>query len=130
MKTREQVNAGLADFTDPTLLLTGSAGGLHALADLFDGQASFATSNAANLLRPIGIELTLHLGAAQTQLLKVGRQIDWSISLADAKLYAELIRAVAENDKPSHTYLDVPGNIELEIVVSKDEYDPATVFVN
>lgn len=130
MTTKERVTVGMADFAEPALLMTGSAGGLRALADLFEAGNSVSPSSGSTLLDPIGIKLDLHLGATQTQLLAAGNQIDWFISFMDAKAYADLIRAVAECDKPSHTYLDVPANDELEIVVSKGEYDPATVFLN
>lgn len=126
----ERITVGIVEFVDPTLLLIGSKPALYELADLFAAEAAEFHLRAKALLNSIGGELSLHPSAQQTRLLKAGNRIDWFISSADAKAYAELVRAIADSDKPSHAYLDVSQGAPLDIVVSKDEYDPNTVFLN
>lgn len=129
MNISERITVGVVDFAKSTLLLVGNEAGLHALADLLEAKTANISSRIQALLAPVGIELNLDLTAQQTRLLKTGNRIDWFIAPADGMTYAELVRAVADSNKPSHTYLDVPGDIELEVVVSKGEYDATVVFM-
>ena len=128
MNESEQVTAGLAHFSDPTLLLIGSSKGLHALVDFFNFESSLASSKRVSPITSIGIELKLHLGALRTTLVRAGNQHDWFISSTDAKICAELVLSLAESTKPSHTYLDVVDSEKFEIIVSKDEYEPTKIF--
>jgi hypothetical protein len=130
MDTNGKLAVGLVDFDGPTLLLIGDTAGLSSLADLFAMEAEITSARTERILFPTGGELHLHFGVEETQLVKAGSKVDWFISSADSKIYAELIRSVAESERPSHNYLDVSGNVEIEIIVSKDEYDPATVFTD
>lgn len=128
MNNKDHISVGIVDFATPTLLLLGSADRLEALADLIEAGRSNSALDKIPVIQGVKIDLAFHLDAPKTHVLTMGQQFDWFISAPDAKAYAEMIREVARSVNPSHTYLDKGLSNELEIIVSKGESDPATVY--
>jgi hypothetical protein len=57
MNASERITAGVVEFADPALLLTGNKAGLHELADLLGAEGAELLLWTKALLNPIGIEL-------------------------------------------------------------------------
>jgi NADPH-dependent ferric siderophore reductase len=117
---------------DATLLLTGDHSGLEALAELLqtlassangmtmlvDRSAVFAGNPEVKLVVTVaGSRLGMHRVASESGQ----RKFDWRLSPPLAAYFAELIRAVADAQQPSHQYLDGEAD-DIAVVVSKDEY--------
>lgn len=116
------------------VLFAGNGEALERLADFLESIADRA-ANVTTLLNkePLftpkrGVRLTLMLSDSPLGMYKTGfdakdTQFEWHISGALALRLAELIRAVARANGPSHQYLDSGGYDDIPVIVSKGEYD-------
>jgi hypothetical protein len=114
------------------------AGDQHALEDLaaFLNRLVMAPANVTTILdaEPLflpkrGIRLTLTITDPPLGMRRIASdssepRFEWRISKALAARFAELTRAVASTDQPSHQYLDGDRD-DVTVIVSKGEYDEA-----
>lgn len=121
---------GIADFTDPTLLMIGDAQSLSWLADQIEARLllDFAAMDA--FVKQVKVNLRVIPTAEGGNLNRNGNNtFDWLISLAESRQFAEQLRELAASKSPAHAYLDAASNKSgVEVVVSKGEYDLAAVF--
>ena len=75
--------------------------------------------------REIRLTLTISDSALGMRRIASGSsepRFEWRISKSLAARFAQLTRAVASLDQPSHQYLDANGNDEVTVMVSNGEY--------
>ncbi len=129
----DPVYVGLPDFDEPTLLICGSGSGLSQLADFIESRRTLDAGSTANTEAPvILVNLQLMLSTIKGTKSHLSTQtnnvISWSIAVDDAQPIAARLRALAASECPAHLYIDVASVDGLQILVSKDEYDPTTIF--
>ncbi|MFZ6844167.1 hypothetical protein [Undibacterium sp. RuTC16W] len=121
------IHIGIADFTDPTLLIVGSANELISLSKLFDMEI-FDFLDISKFFISVGINLNIQIVKNDSDVTVLYKKIDWFLNCKDARNFASQIRELVKFEFPSHIYLNCSKNQSIEIVVSKDEYDPNIVF--
>jgi hypothetical protein len=118
----------LEDFNSgPTILLMGGSQDFSRLANLIEARRA---GNLSDLLATSGqssIALTLAYGVCG-RVTHSGKDFYWILSDREATEFIALLRSLAENAAPGHQYLDT-GSGEIEVVASKDEFDPRTFEV-
>jgi hypothetical protein len=119
----------------PVILFAGDQRALEDLATFLD-RLVMAPTNVTRMLdaEPLffskrGIRLTLTFADPPLGMRRIASdcaepRFEWHISKALAARFAELTRAVAHADEPSHQYLDADRD-EVTVIVSKGEYDEA-----
>lgn len=122
------MHIGLVDFSEPTLLFLGDVDALRWLAELIESRQSidFAATPFASL---VNVRLLLDPTDGESGLGRSGSGFVWSISSYEASKFAEQLRELVKSKIPAHAYLDPKSNSSgVQIVVSRDEYDPNIVF--
>jgi len=120
---------------DAVVLFAGDRQALEDLAAFLDRLVHEPTDvttmlDAESLFLPKrGVRLTLTLTGPPLGMRRIASdssqpRFEWRISKPLAARFAELTRAVASADQPSHQYLDADGD-DVTVIVSKGEYDDA-----
>ena len=123
------MHVGLADFAEPTLLILGDATSLNWLADYIESRQSLDFAAVA-FVKLVNVGLLLDSTAGDGGVNRHEAKFNWKVSLPEAQQFAEQLRALAASEVPAHAYLDSAGNTSgVEIVASKGEYSPDTIFI-
>lgn len=120
-----------ADFREPTVLFWGSATGLCRLAKFLGclgGQDTEVLLTDQSWIQAIGgIRLWVEISDPESGMRQRRRgsppEFRWRLTAETARRFAELTRPVGESVRPCHQYLDTDCIDEVEVVVSKGEYD-------
>jgi hypothetical protein len=124
------LHVGIADFAKPTLLIIGDASSLLWLANSIQERRTGRLADLSPSIKLNNVELRLSHVSDQGRLERHGDVLDWKISPLEARKVSDQLRAVATSEGPGHAYLDTCANDSgIQIVASKGEYDPDTVFV-
>lgn len=119
---------------DAAIIFVGNREALENFAAFLDGIPSGPTNVTTMFdkdplfLPRHGVRLSLtpvdsHAGMRRIQSDSSEPRFDWRISKSLASRFAELARAVAAADQPSHQYLDSNGHDDVSVILSKGEYD-------
>lgn len=123
-----KVHIGLADFSEPTLLIIGDAAALRWLADGFASQQLIDLSGSS-LLMLHGISLFFEL-ADKSEIIQIEKDIRLRVSLLESIKFAGVLQALAASNAPAHAYLDLAeNNAGINVIASKDEYNADEVFI-
>lgn len=123
------LHVGIAEFSEPTLLLLGDALVLHWLADQINACHVLRLAEMPDRVRQIGVDLRLIPGTQSGSLNLKGHVFAWEISANEAEQFAQQLRELADSIGPGHAYLDPQLNTSgVLVVASKGEYDPERIF--
>jgi len=124
------MHIGLADFTEPTLLIIVDEASLQWLAERIESRKflDFATASSVKL---INVSLLLHPVEGGGDLSRHEAKFEWKVSPLEARQFAEQLRVLAACEASAHVYLDSkPNTSGVQLVASKDEYDASIVFIH
>ncbi len=123
------LHIGIADFSEPTLLILGESEGFLWLADLIESRWTGNLSTLVPEVRLANIaELELTYPGADGGAEQRGSVVHWRIQDTAVGLFPERLRALARCGE-GHHYLDAPPSVAtLQVVASKGEYDPRVIF--
>lgn len=129
MKEHSMFYIGMADFSEPTLLLIGDEFSLRWFADQINAGCEIQFGELPNFVRQSKIDLRLIPSASSGRLTRQGNAFNWEITEAEALQFAQQLRELADSASPAHAYLDPEINIsDIQVVASKGEYNPQAVF--
>lgn len=125
---QHNLRVGLVDFADPTLLLLGEASSFNWLAEQIESRCAVVLEcEQGSDLSRLSIAPSINEG----RISKMETTLEWLMNASDAALFSQQLRQLAASPMPAHIYLDIEKNLAgLQLVASKDEYDPKQVFVN
>jgi hypothetical protein len=124
------LHIGIADFAKPTLLIVGDASSLLWLATSIQERRTGRLADLSSSIKLKNVDLRLSHANDEGRLERRSGVLDWTISPLEARKFADQLRALATSEGPGHAYLDTSANDSgIQIVASKGEYDPDTVFV-
>lgn len=112
---------------ETTLLLLGSSEGFEKLATKIELRESGDLSEI-NWVRQVCVNV--HLSYCERCAVDLSAEdVYWRICNAAARLFPEQLRGLALSQRPGHAYLECPsGEPTMQVVASRDEYDPQRVF--
>ena len=126
MTDEARLRIGVAEFSEPTLLLITDARGFRWLAGQIESRKEFTIAQTRG---PQGSRVSIRFVPKKVgRLNRAGNAFTWAISQAEATQFADQLRQLSESGTPAHAYLDSEGVIP--VVASLDEYDPEEVFRN
>lgn len=121
---------------DPTILFAGDGEALENFARFLDevfkqpANITIMLDRDPLFLPKRGVRLSMTLVNSQTGMRRIQSgssepHFEWRISKQLASRFAELARSVAGADRPSHQYLDSNEQDDVNVILSKGEYDEA-----
>jgi len=123
------LHVGIAEFSEPTLLLIGDALVLYWLADQIDARQELKLAEMPSLVSQTEVNLRLAPATHSGSLTRKGKAFSWEISADEAKQFAQQLRGLAASPGPAHAYLDPESNTSgVQVVASKEEYDLEKIF--
>src|SRR3954451_7970601 len=111
----------------PAILLIGDAQDFLWLADLIGTRWTGNLSDLLTASEQCSIAMTLAYDVCGG-VTHLGKDFYWILSDREVREAIAMLRSLAESAKPGHQYLGTGGG-EIEVVASKDEYDPKTFEV-
>lgn len=120
-KEQPNLELGLVDFEEPTLLLLGETSSFDWLACRIAEGCEFALKGR--------VSLKFIPSMQEGELSGTGNEFEWHMSHAEMALVAQQLRELATGDVPAHAYLDsIRNTAGIQIMASKGEYEPARIF--
>jgi hypothetical protein len=122
-----EIDIGVLDLAEPTLLLLGDAEAFRWLANELGAFHAIVLGSQ----RAGGRRVSLHILPAErdSELSRQGNDFFWQLSSAEAEKIARSLSALADSPRPAHAYLDpAVSSTATHIVASIGEYDPDRVF--
>lgn len=121
---------GTVDFAEPTLLIVGDDQSILHLASYIYSRKIINLSEDPSWVKMMNTNLHLVPTDLSGDIKRLGDSFYLTISDEDAKNFSEQLWNLAASKHPAHTYLDTKADSAgVEVVVSKGEYDPATIFL-
>jgi phosphotransferase system HPr-like phosphotransfer protein len=123
------IQVGLPDFAEPTLLLLGSASSFRLLANQIRHQEEVAVGAKG----PIGRQARLQIVPASdfSEMSRTENSFKVRLSPADAEQIARQLIELANSQKPAHAYIDIlTSDSETQIIASLGEYVAEVVFAD
>jgi hypothetical protein len=130
---KDKVYFGLfTDFATPTVLFSGTEIALVHFAKLLlengHSAGNIILNDIAGFKAVKETKINLVVGQIACGMRKIqpsfdSNEFDWKITPAIAAKFAGLIIALAQSKSPGHQYLDCGSLDQVQVVVSKGEYD-------
>jgi hypothetical protein len=128
-ETTITLHVGLADFSEPTLLLLGDAAALNWLADRIAIRQSLDLSTSS-FVKLHGVVVKLE-AVDDGELCQRKKSFTWRISPNESQQFVQQLRMLAASDIPAHAYLDPASNSAgLDVMASKGEYIVDDIFID
>ena len=124
------LHIGVVAFAQPALLMIGDTATLLWLATLISSRSVVHFDKCAEV-RLMNVVLRVVPTAGVGRLSRTSDTFTLEVSPSEAIQFAEQLNALAEAAGPKHIYLDPATNTaNVDVLVSKGEYDPENIFSN
>ena len=126
MNDQHNLRAGLVDFADPTFLLLGESSSFDWLAEQLENKRAVVLEGESGESPE---RLLIVPSDREGRMSRAGAILEWQLSASEAALVSQQLRELAASPAPAHVYLDPASNLAgVQVMASKGEYDPTTVF--